>query len=173
MIRKQLWVFSATSCLILVSQLCFTDDAALLYRDNKYWLYYKGRNIDDGQGGPGHTSMGLAIADDIEGPYVRVNDGNAILPNSHEVMIWPHGPRVAAYASKSQTLEYAPDGIDFISNPVSAKATPKPIAPGAYRPDLAAPVRYGQGIQWGIAMKDPGGPAPYLIRFEIDLNTGK
>ncbi|NQU21220.1 MAG: hypothetical protein HQ567_08055 [Candidatus Nealsonbacteria bacterium] len=27
----------------------------------------------------------------------------------------------------------------------------------------------GQGIRWGICMKDPGGPWPYLIRYEVDL----
>ena len=86
-------------------------------------------------------------------------------------MIWPHREGVAAYASLTQTFEYAPDGIDFLSNRLGLKATPKPIAPGCYRPDLTNPVTYGRGIRWGICLKKPGGPYPYLIRFEVDLNA--
>lgn len=147
------------------------DDASLIVRDGKYWLYYKGRNIDDGQGGPGKTKMGVAIAETIEGPYVKQNGGDPILDSSHEVLVWPHREGVAAYASMSRALEYATDGLDFTSDPLGATALPKPIAPGAYRPDLTEPVEYGRGIQWGIAMRDPGGPYPYLIRYEIDLRV--
>ncbi len=153
------------------------DDSALLVRDYDgdgdldIGLYYKGRNIDHGRGGPGKTCMGLAIADTPESKYVRVNGGRPILPGSHEVMIWPHREGVAAYASKTQTFEYAADGSDFLTHRLGQKATPRPIAPGCYRPDLAEPVAYGQGIGWGICMKEPGGPYPYLIRFEVDLKV--
>jgi len=42
------------------------DDACLVVREGKYWFYYKGRQ----QGkGPGHTQMGVAIADQPQGPY--------------------------------------------------------------------------------------------------------
>lgn len=144
------------------------DDASLLVRDGKVWLYYKGRNFDDGKTGPRFTKMGLAVADRPEGPYVRQNRGNPILDKSHEVLIWPHREGVAAYASFSRTLEYAPDGVDFTSHPVNAVAEPKPIAPGAFRLDLTTPVTYGPGVQWGISMRDPGGPCPYLVRWELD-----
>ena len=96
------------------------DDAALLVCDHDrdgdldLWLYYKGRNIDDGRSGPAKTCMGLAIADTPEGEYVRVNEGRPILTGSHEVIIWPHRDGVAAYASKSTTLEYAADGVDYV-----------------------------------------------------------
>lgn len=147
------------------------DDASLMVRDGKYWLYYKGRNFDDGEQGPRFTQMGLAVADKPEGPYIKQNDGNPILDQSHEVLIWAHRQGVAAYASISQTVEYAPDGIDFARVPLHAKVGPKPIAPGAFRPDLTKPVKYGRGIQWGISMRDPGGPYPYLVRWEADLSV--
>ncbi|MBN1910729.1 MAG: family 43 glycosylhydrolase, partial [Pirellulales bacterium] len=153
------------------------DDSALLVRDYDgdgdldVGLYYKGRNFDHGRAGPGKTRMGLAIADTPEGPYVRANGGRPILTGSHEVMIWPHREGVAAYASLTQTFEYAPDGIDFLSNRLGAKAGPKPIAPGCYRPDLTNPAAYGRGIRWGISMKEPGGPYPYLLRFEVDAKS--
>lgn len=151
------------------------DDAALLVRDYDgdgdmdIWLYYKGRNIDHGRAGPVKTKMGLAVADEPRGPYVRIHSSQPVLDNSHEVMIWPHRTGVAAYASKSRTLEFALDGVDFTTHPIHALTTPRPIAPGCFRPDLVEPVIFGQGIAWGICMKEPSGPCPYLVRYEIDL----
>jgi len=151
------------------------DDAALLVRDydkdgdQDVWLYYKGRNIDHGRSGPGKTQMGLAVADTPAGPYRRLNGGKPILPDSHEVMIWPHRRGVAAYASASRTLEFAPDGIDFTSDPLHIKTASKPIAPGCFRTDLTRAETFGRGITWGISMKDPGGPFPYLLRYAIKL----
>lgn len=149
------------------------DDASLLVRDHDgdgdldLWLYYKGRNFDHGRSGPGKTQMGLAIADTPVGPYTRANDGHPILSNSHEVMIWPHRGGVAAYASASRTLEFASDGVDFMSDPLHMPTANKPIAPGCFRTDLITPDDFGQGIQWGICMRDPGGPAPYLVRYSL------
>jgi Glycosyl hydrolases family 43 len=153
------------------------DDAALLVRDYDgdgdldIWLYYKGRNIDYGRAGPGKTEMGLAVADEPQGPYIRVNSGRPILAHSHEVMIWPHRAGVAAYASASGTLEFAPDGVDFMTNPINALTLPRPKAPGCFRPDLTNPVAFGRGIAWGICMEDPSGPSPYLLRYEINLTV--
>jgi hypothetical protein len=145
------------------------DDASLVVRDGRIWLYYKGRNLADGRGGPAHTQMGVAFADKPEGPYVKY-ERNPILDYSHEVLVWSHREGVAAYASKSRTLEYAPDGLDFNSDPVGIQTLPKPIAPGAFRTELSESVRYGQGIQWGISMRNPGGPNPYLVRWDCDLS---
>ncbi|QNN24117.1 hypothetical protein HED60_18205 [Planctomycetales bacterium ZRK34] len=39
------------------------DDAVLIVRDNKVWLYYKGRCVQHRSGGAGRTQMGVAIAD--------------------------------------------------------------------------------------------------------------
>jgi hypothetical protein len=150
------------------------DDAALLVRDFDgdgdldLWLYYKGRNIDYGRSGPGQTQMGLAMADTPEGPYARVNEGQPILPKSHEVMIWPHRTGVATFASASRTLEFSPDGVDFMSTPLHIPTSNKPIAPGCFRPDLMSPEEKGRGITWGICMRDPGGPSPYLLRYTIN-----
>jgi len=74
---------------------------------------------------------------------------------------------VAAYASASQTLEFASDGLDFTSDPLHMPTANKPIAPGCFRPDLVTPDDFGEGIAWGICMRDPGGPAPYLLRFSL------
>ena len=140
------------------------DDASLLYRNGLYWLYYKGRSRIHGQGGPAHTQMGVAYSKNPGGPFLKY--GRPILPGSHEVLIWPHGPGVAALASLSSTFEYAADGIDFTGNPLAAKTENRPNAPGAYRPDLTIPVVNSAGLKWGISMIHNGDEA-YLIRFEL------
>ncbi|SHM98261.1 Glycosyl hydrolases family 43 [Cyclobacterium lianum] len=140
------------------------DDASLLYRNGLYWLYYKGRSLLGGQGGPAHTAMGVAYAKNPEGPYTKY--GNEILDRSHEVLIWPHGTGVAAFASLSETFEYAPDGIDFMSNKLNAKVDERAVAPGAFRPDLTNKAIVGEGLRWGISMV-PNKHECYLVRFEL------
>jgi len=144
------------------------DDAALLKRSGKYWLYYKGRSRIHGVHGPGRTRMGIAFADKPEGPYTKHN--SPILSGSHEVLIWPHRRGVAALASISSTLEYALDGIDFDTNKLNAKVSKRPNAPGTYRPDLTKSVKYGTGLKWGISMVH-NGLESYLIRFECNLEV--
>ena len=139
------------------------DDAALLFRNGLYWLYYKGRSRIHGKGGPAHTSMGVAFSKYPEGPFEKLD--KPILAGSHEVLIWPHGTGVAALASMSSTFEYAPDGIDFAIDKLGAKVSNRPNAPGAYRPDLTEPAVVGVGLDWGISMVH-NGPEAYLIRYK-------
>ena len=143
------------------------DDAALLYRNGIYWLYYKGRSRIHGASGPAHTRMGVAFSRSPEGPFVKLD--RPILTGSHEVMIWPEGTGVAALASITSTLEYAADGVDFTTNPLAVKANNRPHAPGAFRPDLTQPVVNGEGLKWGIGMIHNGDEA-YLIRYELVKN---
>jgi len=142
------------------------DDAALLFRENKYWLYYKGRSMMHGKTGPRHTQMGVAFSENPEGPFKKLN--KPILEDSHEVLIWPHRIGVAVLASKSSTIEYAADGLDFTSNRLATKVDNRPNAPGAFRPDLTNFIEYGDGINWGISMIHNKVEC-YLIRFECDL----
>ena len=140
------------------------DDAAMLYRNGLYWLYYKGRSRIHGTGGPAHTRMGVAFSKSPEGPFEKLDQ--PLLAGSHEVMIWPQGVGVAALASITSTFEYAPDGIDFLAEKIAAKVSNRPHAPGAYRPDLTNPVMVGEGLKWGIGMIH-NGPEAYLIRYEV------
>jgi hypothetical protein len=143
------------------------DDAVLLVRNGKYWLYYKGRNLQHGPEGPGKTRMGVAFAECPEGPFRRY-ENNPILDRSHEVMIWKQGPGVACLASLSSTLEYAHDGLDFTSAALNLRIPDRerPLAPGAYRPDLVDPEAGNSGLSWGISMVHNGDEA-YLVRWEI------
>ncbi len=139
------------------------DDAALVIRNGEIWLYYKGRNITDGFEGPSKTKMGVAFAENPEGPYKKF--GKPILENSHEVLIWRENTGIAALASKSKTLEYAIDGLDFNKDGLNLKLCDIPNAPGAFRPDLVDPQSPIYGIKWGISMIHNGDEC-YLIRYD-------
>lgn len=140
------------------------DDASLLFRNGLYWLYYKGRSLASGHDGPTHTCMGVAYSKNPEGPYTKY--GKEILERSHEVLIWPEGTGVGAFASLSETFEYAPDGINFMTDKLDAKVEERAVAPGAFRPDLTNPVVVGEGLKWGISMV-PNKHECYLRRFEL------
>lgn len=145
------------------------DDAQMMYRDQKFWMYYKGRSSSHGATGPRHTQMGVAFADQPEGPFLKYKK-NPILDKSHEVLAWPQGPGVACLASISSTFEFAPDGLDFMSDPVEIKIQNRPNAPGLFRPDLTKPVQCGILPEWGISMVHNGSEC-YLIRFNYICNS--
>ncbi|MGQ7870937.1 family 43 glycosylhydrolase [Sunxiuqinia sp. sy24] len=142
------------------------DDAVLLKRNGNFWLYYKGRKYADGQAGPLHTHMGLAIAENPEGPFVKY-ENNPILSGSHEVFLWKQDKGVACLASIRSTFEYAADGLDFSSNPVAVpiNRAQRPNAPGAFRPDLTDEKGKNE-LTWGISMIHNGANC-YLVRWEF------
>ena len=139
------------------------DDAVLFYRNGIFWLYYKGRARAHGNGGPLHTQLGVAFSKKPEGPFMKLD--RPILPGSHEVMLWQQGAGIGALASLSSTLEYAPDGIDFISNKLAVKVEGRPLAMGVYRPDLTDRNIYASGLNWGISMIMNGDEC-YLTRYQ-------
>ena len=138
------------------------DDAALIYRNGLFWLYYKGRSRMYGELGPRNTQMGVAFSKSPEGPFEKLN--SPLLSENHEVMIWPFRRGVATLASFSSTFEYASDGIDFTFCSLGVNVENRPNAPGAYRPDLTNPVVEGGRLTWGIGMVHNGNEA-YLIRY--------
>lgn len=138
------------------------DDASMLIRDNKIWLYYKGRSIVHGADGPGLTEMSVAYADTPKGPFTK-HEG-ALLDKSHEVLIWKKDKGVASLASISESINYAEDGVHFSVMQDSLTNIPK--APGLYRPDLEEGNQGTETPGWGIAMKVKNGQA-YLVRFEM------
>jgi len=143
------------------------DDACLVVRHDRYWLYYKGRQM---QRTPAQTKMGLAIAEAPEGPYIKC-DHNPVLDSGHEVCVWPHGAGlgciVAPAGPQGGTLQYSDDGIHFRR---CAEVEP-PSAPGPFRADFGSHVRPGDagpGITWGLCQRHRSA-WPYLERFDCDL----
>jgi len=135
------------------------DDSCLIVRDGKYWLYYKGRQM---RHSPAETKMGLAVAGNPTGPYVR-HPENPLIGSGHEVLVWPHREGIVAWVQgcgpEGNTIQYAPDGLHFS---VKASSGP-PSAAGAYRPDAFTDTKNGQGIEWGISQQ--GGRHPHLVRY--------
>jgi hypothetical protein len=140
------------------------DDAAMLYRNGLYWLYYKGRGRVNGESGPVHTQMGAAFSKYPEGPFTKLD--HPILSGSHEVALWQEGTGIGALASLSNTFEYAPEGIDFMTNKLDVKVENRPLAPGIFRQDLTNSKIKGEGLHWGISMVHNGDES-YLIRFKL------
>ncbi len=142
------------------------DDACLIVRDGKYWLYYKGRQWNNT---PGNTKMGLAIADKPRGPYKRVSD-EPLIPGGHEVVVWSYGEGVVAMINRvgpknvRNTLQYAADGIHF-SKLCDLPRTPH--AAGPYRPEAFTDSGEGRMIQWGLQISGKRGGLPFLTRFDF------
>lgn len=139
------------------------DDASLLVRDSKIWLYYKGRCIEHGKEGPRLTEMGLAMADTPGGPFIKQK--GSLLDRGHEVLIWREGKGLSCLASLSQSINYAEDGLHFTMQYDSLQEIPK--APGLYRPHLEDGNPEVGIPGWGIAMKGRKG-LTYLLRYEMN-----
>jgi len=76
---------------------------------------------------------------------------------------------------EKNTIQYAPDGIDF--KPVASIGVP-PVAPAPYCPDIFEDNGNGMGIKWGLSHigEVQGGSSgstrtihSFLIRFDCDL----
>ena len=142
------------------------DDACLLVRDGKYWFYYEGRQLGKS---PGQTQMGLAIAEQPQGPYVR-HESNPVIPGNHEVLVWPHGSGVAAMIGTTgpkaitNTIQYAENGVDFSKTHDVKKG---PWAGGAYRPEAFTQSGKGDTPKWGVEIGRAKGALPFIHRFDV------
>ena len=145
------------------------DDACLIVRDGRTWLYYKGRQM---RRTPGETKTGVAFADAPAGPYVRY-EGNPVIGSGHEVCVWPHGTGVGALVApcgpEGNTCQWSADGLHF---EVKAAVQP-PSAPGPYRADAYEDVVWGDGITWGLCQRFTRGRWPFLARFDCDLRAAR
>lgn len=155
------------------------DDAVLVMRNEKCYMYHKGLpSADESEklGLPkGTTPMGLAIGtqpDEVFTPRLLDSIQGFLIQAGHEVLVWEHGEGLAAlpaghYRPKTKndfTVHYSVDGIHF--NPVGGKVPniDKLRAPGLYRPALVKPDADRPEPQWGICMTSYGTDAG-LQRF--------
>ncbi len=141
------------------------DDSCLAVRDGKIWLYHKGRPWGLGAT---ETKMGVVIADDPLGPFVRQNDGDPVQLGGHEVQIWMdrHQGVYSLVGSVgpdelTHTIQYASDGMDFRF--YADVSTSDPSAPGMYRSELTDPSAGGMP-EWGMH------GVSSLGRFAVDFN---
>lgn len=142
------------------------DDACLIVRDGKYWLYYKGRQLGKS---PAETQMGVAIANHPQGPYVKHNS-NPVIPGNHEVLVWSQGTGVAAMIGTTgpkditDTIQFAEDGIHFLK---THNVKNGPWAGGAYRPEAFTQSGNGTIPEWGVEIGKSTGQLPFIQRFDV------
>lgn len=146
------------------------DPYALVYKD-KIYIYYKGEM----GGKPKVRAQGLAIADHPLGPFVK-HPLNPILNSGHETALFPFregiGALVSRHGLEHNTIQYAPDGVNF---EIAAISSLFPIAPGAYVPDAFKDNGNGRGITWGLCHfrnigLSEGKSHSILARFDCDLS---
>ena len=139
------------------------DDASLLVREGKIWLYYKGRSKSHGAAGPGKTQMGVAVSDQATGPFTK-HKANP-LHTGHEVLVWPqsYGVGSMATAAGPRQIYYAFDGIQFTARNVLEKP---PHAPGIFRADHFRDNFIAAIPEWGIC-HGRSGKDLYLQRFDV------
>ena len=148
------------------------DPYPLVYRGRIY-LFYKGEM----GGNPRVRAQGLAISDDPLGPFEKYPE-NPVINSGHETALFPFREGLAALVSRHglehNTIQYAPDGVNFEIAAISALF---PIAPGAYIPDAFADDGNGRGITWGLChfrdiLRVGGHSQSYsaLARFDCDLS---
>jgi len=145
------------------------DDAHVILRYGKHWMYYKGghRTIP-----PAQTQWGLAVADRITGPYVK-SEHNPLI-GGHTVCVWPHRGGIAALVDSAgterHTVQWSPDGIHFTR---AAKVRRVHTGCGPYDPDAFTGAASGRGITWGVAQNAGRGKPVHIIRFDVDLAAPK
>lgn len=143
------------------------DDACLIVREGRYWLYYKGRQLGKS---PAETRMGLAIAEQPQGPYVKV-DANPVIPGNHEVLVWPQGTGVAAMIGTTgpeditESILYAEDGLHFEKTHDVVNA---PHAAGAFRPEAFTDSGEGELPRWGVQIGRKSGFLPFIERIDFE-----
>lgn len=153
-------------------QFIIHDPYPLVYKD-KIYLYYKGEM----GGEPRVRAQGLAIGENPFGPFKK-HPLNPVINSGHETALFPFKEGIAAIVSRHglehNTIQYAPDGVNF---DIAAISSLLPIAPGAHVPDAFTDSGNGRGITWGLChfrdvLKVGGHSQSYsiLARFDCDLS---
>lgn len=153
-------------------QFVIHDPYPLVY-NGKIYLYYKGEM----GGNPRVRAQGLAIGDDPFGPFKK-HSLNPVINSGHETALFPFKEGIAALVSRHglehNTIQYAPDGVNFEIASITALM---PIAPGAHIPDAFIDNGNGRGITWGLChfrdlLKVGGNSQSFsmLARFDCDLS---
>lgn len=143
-------------------------DPCLMFYNNKFYLYYKGERMGEGHTlGGREIKWGVAIADNIEGPYVK-SPYNPITNSGHEICVWPYqGGMVALLTSdgpENNTIQFAEDGINFhIKSHIGGRTKP-PHAAGLLR-SLDTEKSPLKGLEWGLCFDHKQG-WDYIKRFE-------
>lgn len=147
-------------------ELC-CDDPNVIFREGKWWLYYKGRRKGSP---PMGSSIGLALAENVTGPY-RKHPENPLM-SGHAASAWIHRHGVAAVGGEvdapgEQRVRWSEDGVHF----VQAGRFPNKST-GFYCPEDFGDGVNHRGVSWGIDVM-PGVTPRYLYRFDCSMKVNE
>ena len=141
-------------------------DPTLLHYRGKFYLYYKGERMGERKTfGGREIRWGVAVADKLEGPYVK-SPYNPITNSGHEVCVWKYNGGIAALiitdGPERNTIQWSPDGINF---EIKSHIKYGPPAAGL---DQSADNEKGplEALTWGLTHKYVSYDEQYIRRFE-------
>lgn len=140
-------------------------DPTLMYYKGKFYLYYKGEIMgEDMNFGGREIKWGVAIADDIKGPYVK-SEYNPISNSGHELAVWHYqggiGALITTDGPERNTIQWAPDGINF---EIKSHIKSPPVALGIYR--TGENEHLPTGLNWGLA-HEIHNKWNYITRYKV------
>jgi len=134
-------------------------DSNVLFRQGKWCLYFKSRRHIDTAG---DTHVGVAIADEITGPYHK-HPENPLFAG-HAFSAWRHRDGVAALCGAiSPKIKWSPDGLRFFD----AGEMPNQST-GLFSPDADSDPDNLRGLDWGLEVYTEA-EARGLRRFDCVL----
>ncbi len=141
-------------------------DPTLMYYRNKFYLYYKGERMGERMTfGGREIRHGVAIADQLEGPYIK-SPYNPITNSGHELCVWPFDGGIATLVitdgPERNTIQWAPDGINF---DIKSHIKWGPPAAGLVR-SLDTEKNPVGALNWGLTHQYVSYDWQYIRRFE-------
>ena len=141
-------------------------DPTLMFFRDKFYLYYKGERMGERRMiGGREIRWGVAVADQLEGPYVK-SEFNPITNSGHEIIVWPWEDGVAAMlltdGPERNTIQWSPDGINF---EIQSYIKQGPEAAGLVR-DLATDIDPLDALAWGLTHQYANRDSQFIRRFQ-------
>jgi hypothetical protein len=132
------------------------DDANVIFFNNKWFLYYKGKPPVES------TRNGVATSDNLLGPYEKYA-GNPVFAG-HASSAWVHRDGVAAFGFKTFWSE---DGFHFVQT-----SDWSPGTVGLYCPENFGNGSNNRGVTWGLVVIKKPSPR-HIGRLEVPLSLKK
>ncbi len=141
-------------------------DPTLMFYKDKFYLYYKGERMGERMTfGGREIRHGVAIADQLEGPYIK-SPYNPITNSGHELCVWPFDGGIATLVitdgPERNTIQWSPDGINF---DIKSHIKWGPPAAGLVR-SLDTEKSPIEALNWGLTHQYVSYDWQYIRRFE-------
>lgn len=140
-------------------------DPCILPYKNQFYLYYKGEQMgEEITFGGRQIRHGVAIADDILGPYIK-SPYNPISNSGHEICVWPYKGGIASLITtdgpERNTIQWADDGINF-EIMSSIKTPPHAIGLNRSADQEKEPTEI---LRWGLSHRYQNKDYQCIMRF--------